>query len=159
MPNKKISELDELTTVTNDDLLVIVNDPGGDPTSYHITIGTLFQAINDYGITSATVTSTSGAVTFDYSLGNAFEHTLDENVTSITLSNPPASGTYGEIIIKFVQDSTGSWTVAGWPASVKWIGGTEPTITTTATTGTDIIALKTWDGGTTWYGDYSQDYS
>ena len=110
MANQKISELQELTAVTNDDLLVIVNDPGGDPTSYHITIGTLFSSITDYGITSETVTSTSNAVTFDYSLGNAFEHTLDENITSITLSNPPASGIYGEIIIKFIQDG---WIVTG----------------------------------------------
>ena len=115
--------------------------------------------LTDYGITSTSPASTAGAVTFDCANGNAFQHTLDENVTSITLSNPPASGTYGEIIIKFIQDGTGSRTVAGWPAAVKWPSGTAPTITTTATTGVDIVTLKTWDAGTTWYGNYSQDYS
>jgi hypothetical protein len=115
--------------------------------------------LKDFGLASTSPASTAGAVTFDLSTGNAFQHTLDENVTSITLSNPPASGTYGECIIKFIQDGTGSRTVAGWPASVKWPGGTAPTITTTLTTGTDLIVLKTWDAGTTWYGDFSQDYS
>jgi len=115
--------------------------------------------LTDYGITSTTPSSSSGAITFDLANGNAFQTTLTENITSITLSNPPASGTYGECIIKFVQDGTGSRTVAGWPAAVKWPGGTAPTITTTLTTGTDIVTLKTWDGGTTWFGDFSQDYS
>ena len=115
--------------------------------------------IKDYSITSTTPTSSSGAITFDCANGNAFQVTLTENITGVTLSNPPASGLYGEIIIKFVQDGTGSRTVGGWPGAVKWPGGTAPTITTTATTGTDLVTLKTWDGGTTWYGDYSQDYS
>ena len=94
----------------------------------------------------------------DWENGNAFQVTLTENITTVTLSNPPASGTLGEIIIKFVQDGTGSWTVT-WPSSVKWPGGTAPVITATATTGTDCVALKTWDGGTTYFGDFTQDYS
>ena len=39
-----------------------------------------------------------------------------------------------------MQDSVGSRT-ATFPASVKWAGGTAPTLTTTATTGTDILTL------------------
>ena len=114
--------------------------------------------LKDYGLTSTTPTSTAGAMTVDLSLGNAFQHTLDENVTTMTISNPSASGTYCEFSIKFIQNGTGNFTVA-WPGSVKWPGGTAPVITTTATTGTDICFLKTWDAGTTWYGDASQDYS
>jgi len=115
--------------------------------------------LTDYSLTSTSPSSSSGALTLDIENGNSFEVTLTENVTGVTLSNPSPSGDYCEIIIKFKQDSTGSWTVGGWPAAVKWPGGAAPTITTTATTGVDIVALKTWDAGTTWYGDYSQDYS
>lgn len=115
--------------------------------------------IQDYGITSTTPSISSGAITFDFANGNAFEVLLTENITIITLSNPPASGIYGEIIIKFVQDGTGSRTVAGWPATVNWPGGTAPVITTDLTTGTDVIVLKTWDAGTDYFGDFSQDYS
>lgn len=115
--------------------------------------------IKDYSITRTAPASSSGAITFDYALGQAFDVTLTENITSITISNPPASGNYGEIVIAFVQDGTGGWTVAGWPAAVKWPGGTAPTITTTATTGSDDITLRTSDGGTKWRGDFSQDYS
>ena len=115
--------------------------------------------LKDYSLTSTSPTISSGAVTFDAALGNAFQLTLTENVTAITLSNPSPTGKYCELIIKMIQDGTGSRTVAGWPAGVKWPGGTAPTITTTLTTGTDLISLKTWDAGTTWYGDFSQDYS
>lgn len=114
--------------------------------------------ITDYGVAYSTPSSSSGAITFDLEDGNVFFVTLTENITSITLSNPVASGTYCEIVIEFLQDSTGGRTVA-WPASVKWPSGEAPVITTTATTGRDKVFLSTRDGGTTWLGEYSQDYS
>ena len=118
-----------------------------------------YPRLTGYRLTSSTPTSSSGAITFNLATSNAFQVTLTENITGITIIGAPSSGTFGECIIKFVQDGTGSRTVAGWPASVQWATGSAPTITTTATTGTDIITLKTWNAGTTWYGDYSQDYS
>jgi hypothetical protein len=111
--------------------------------------------LDDYGVENNAITSTSNAITADLATGNSFTHTLTEN-TTFTLSNPPATGTYGECIIKIIQDST-TRTVA-WPASVKWPGGTAPVIST-ASGAVDIIVLKTWDGGTTWYGNFSQTFS
>ncbi len=110
--------------------------------------------LKDFGITSTSPTSSSNAMTIDLALGNAFQHTLTEN-TTVTLSNPPASGTFGECIIKFVQDS--STRTVTWPASVIWPGNTAPVIST-ASGDIDIVTLKTWDGGTTWFGNFSQDY-
>jgi hypothetical protein len=111
-----------------------------------------------FGETSSSPSSATNAITFDLANGAAFEVTLTENISSITISNPPTTGNHAAIIVKFIQDSTGSWTVTGWPASVKWPGGTAPVITTTLTTGTDIVILETWDAGTTWYGRFFQDY-
>lgn len=119
--------------------------------------GAIVQAeLTDYSITSTSPSSSSGSITLDYSASNAFQTTLTENITTVTLSNPPASGTYGEIIWKVVQDSTPR--TITFPASVKWTGGTAPTIST-GSGDVDIIVLKTWDGGTNWYGDYSQAYA
>ena len=115
--------------------------------------------LEDIGYTHNTVAISSGAVTFDLTTGNSFDVSLTENITSITISNPPATGTKGIFEVTFVQDATGSRTVTGWPASVEWPSGTAPTITTTATTGTDDVTLRTHDGGTTWRGNFSQDYS
>lgn len=111
--------------------------------------------LKDYAITSSSPASTAGAITFDLAVSNAFEHTLDENITAITLSNPPASGKYGEIIIKFTQDAAVARTITGWPAGVKWPGGTEMSMTATLSA-VDMVHLATWDGGTTWYATYTQ---
>lgn len=113
----------------------------------------------DYGYIHTTPTISSGAIEFDIENGNSFNVSLTENITAITISNPSPTGNGCEMRIVFVQDGTGSRTVAGWPASVKWPGGTAPTITTTLTTGTDKIILTTEDAGTTWLGNFSQDYS
>lgn len=113
--------------------------------------------LKDYSVTHSTVSSTAGAVTFDFSVSNSFDITLTENVTSITLSNPPASGKYGEIVIEIIQDATGGWTVT-WPVNVKWPGGTPPTITAAANS-IDAIMLSTINGGTTWRGNFQQNYS
>ena len=170
MANRKISELDTVSTPTSDDLIVIVDNPSGDPTSKATTLGDVadfvlvqvppaesdvaIYPLTAYNVEYTTVTATSGAITFDYSVGNAYSHTLTANITSITISNAPTD--YGEIIIRFVQNNTGNFTVSGWPASVLWPGGTAPTITAAANS-EDIVTLK-WFGGTDWYGDYSQDY-
>lgn len=118
--------------------------------------------LKDYSISAVTVTPgvpTANDLEFDMELGNTFQVTLDQNIDLVILSNPPASGNYGEMTIKFVQDATGTRTVTGWPAGVKWSGGVEPTLTTTATTGTDLVHLETWDGGTTWFATIAQDFS
>ena len=105
--------------------------------------------LKDYSETL--VSANSGTTyTIDLTTGNTFKITMTGNCT-FTFSNPPISGTTGSFTLILIQDGTGSRT-ATWPASVKWAGGTAPTLTTTATTGTDILTFVTTDAGTTWYG-------
>ncbi len=85
------------------------------------------------------VTISSGAVTFDLSQANNFNVTLNANITSITFSNIPATGNGTPIVIELTQDATGGRTVAGWPAAVKWPGGSAPTVTAAANA-VDVIA-------------------
>ena len=105
--------------------------------------------LKDYGETLVTANS-STSYTIDLTNGNAFKITLTGNCT-FTFSNPPASGTQGSFTLILIQDGTGSRT-ATWPGSVTWPAGSEPTLTTTATTGTDVFVFSTNDGGTVWYG-------
>lgn len=102
--------------------------------------------------------ATSGATdTIDLTDGNVHNVTLTANCT-FTFSNPPASGTSGTFTLFLNQDGTGSRT-ATWPGSVKWAGGTAPTLTTTASR-TDILVFTTIDAGVIWYGAVSgQDFS
>ena len=58
-------------------------------------------------------------------------------------------------ILICTQDSTGSRTATF--TSVKWPSGTAPTLTTTASTGRDILTFVA--DGTNWYGTYAQAFA
>ena len=113
--------------------------------------------LKDIGETCVT-NATSGATdTISLTDGNVHNVTLTADCT-FTFAAPPASGTSGSFTLFLNQDGTGSRT-ATWPGSVKWAGGTAPTLTTTASR-TDILVFTTIDAGTIWYGAVSgQDFS
>ncbi len=112
----------------------------------------------DYAVANNSVSSSSGTVTLDLSTGNSFETTLTENITTVTLSNPPASGNYGQLVWRITQDGGGGAYTVTFPAAVQWPGGTAPTITT-SNDAVDEITLRTTDGGTTWRGSFSQAFA
>lgn len=95
--------------------------------------------------------NSSTAITVDLSTGSAQKITLTGNAT-FALSNPQTGGAY---VLKLVQDATGSRTVT-WPTTVKWPGGTAPTLTTTAGQ-VDLVNLY-WDS-TDYFGSYSLNYT
>ena len=107
----------------------------------------------DTAVTTTTPSSAAGILVLDMTLGGVFEVTLTEAVTTLTLSNPPASGKMGVITLIAKQDSTGGWAIT-FPASVKWEqdSGLSPDQTLDAGDVADIYSLVTVDAGTTWYG-------
>lgn len=108
--------------------------------------------LKDVGLTVTSPSSSSGTLTLDMENGNAFDVTLDEDVTTLTLSNPPATGDFGTIILIARQDGTGGWDFT-WPGSMIWERATgESPAQTTTPNAVDIYALMTPDEGTTWYG-------
>ncbi len=113
--------------------------------------------IKDFGITHNTLTQSSGTVDIDLSTGNSFSFVLTENAT-LTLSNPPASGTYGQVTLRIIQDGAGGAYTVTYPAAVLWAGGSGPTMST-GNDAVDKVTLDTIDGGTTWDGNYAQAYS
>ena len=134
---------------------------GDDTTKLPLAGGTLSGAVvaadqiisravfKDYGETAVTNATSGATETLDLESGNVFDLTLDNNCT-ITLSNPPASGTSGSFTLILRQDGTGSRTVT-WPASVDWASATAPTLTTDASA-VDVLTFMTVDGGTIWLG-------
>ena len=97
--------------------------------------------------TVTALTISSGVVDIDCSLGDYFTLALAANVTSITFSNLPAAGHGASKLVRITQDSTAR-TVA-WPASFKWAGGTAGAVST-ASGAVDVLAISTFDAGTTW---------
>lgn len=97
------------------------------------------------GYTEEVATANTGtAYTIDLANGSVQILTLTGNCT---FTFPTA--TAGKSFVLFLkQDGTGSRTVT-WAASVKWPGGTAPTITSTASK-QDIYSF--FSDGTNWYG-------
>ena len=91
----------------------------------------------------------TGAFSIDFSKNVSQKLTLTGNST-LTFLNAVAGNTY---VLKMVQDATGGRTVT-WPASVKWSGGTAPTLS--LANKTDIASF--YYDGTTFYGAYSLNY-
>jgi len=114
--------------------------------------------LKDYAIKHNAVSSSSGTVVLDLTTGNSFVTTLTENITTVTLSNPPATGIYGQLVWKIIQDGAGGAHTVTFPASVLWPSGTAPTITVT-NDAIDEITLRTIDAGTQWRGSFSQAFS
>lgn len=97
--------------------------------------------------TRAAPTISGGTLTINLATANVFEVTRNANISTVSFTNPPASGIACSFIIKF--NATGSYSVT-WPASVRWSGGTAPTLT--ATSGkVDTLVFYTTNGGVTYY--------
>ena len=101
--------------------------------------------------TKGTSTNSGTAFTVDLATGNFFEIDLQGNsgtVTSMTFSNPAATGKASAWTIKFIQGSTAR--ALTYPTAIKWGGGVDHVMSTTDNY-VDIISFFTIDGGTTIY--------
>ena len=81
----------------------------------------------------------------DLSLGNVQTKTIS-GVTTLTFSNPPATGSSGSFTLILTNGGSAAVT---WPTSVDWPLATAPTLTAA---GVDVLVFTTIDAGTTWYG-------
>lgn len=88
----------------------------------------------------------AGTATLDLSKGNVQHITMPAGNIAIAISN----GSVGQcFIVRILQDSSGSRTVT-WFTTIKWAGGSPPTLTATAnkadTFGFEITGSGTYDG-------------
>lgn len=138
--NRAVTVPDADFTMTGNDLTqTLTNKTITNPTVTNYTESVV--AIGNSG-TSQTLSLTSGTVQTVTLTGNC------------TFTMPTATAGKSFILI-VVQDGTGGRTATF--TSVKWPNGTAPTITTTATTGRDILTFVA--DGTNWYGTFAQNFS
>ena len=100
----------------------------------------IFKSLRETMVTA----NTTAAYTINAANGTIFNLTLTANCTYTF----PSATAGGQFTLLQKQDATGSRTVT-WPASVRWAGGTAPTITATASK-TDVISFVA--DGTYWLG-------
>jgi len=107
--------------------------------------------ITAYLETAPAIVNSSTTQTISLASGTVLSYTLTGNCT---FTMPTAtSGT--SFIVRLIQDATGSRTATF--TGVKWPAGTAPTITTTASTGVDIISFVCI--AAVWYGNASQAFA
>jgi hypothetical protein len=93
--------------------------------------------------------NSGAALTVDFSRGAAQKITLTANCT-LTLTSASKGSAY---VLNLVQDGTGGRTVT-WPASVKWPGGTGPTLS--AANKADLVTL--YYNGTNFLGNSALNF-
>jgi hypothetical protein len=107
--------------------------------------------MKDYAETVHAGGNTSTAQTLALTNGNVQTWTMTGNCT-FTMPSGSTLQAGSSFTVILTQDGTGSRT--GAFTGVKWAGGTAPTLTTTATTGIDILTFTTFNGGASpvWHG-------
>lgn len=100
----------------------------------------IYQAFQSY------TPSASATATLDLSLGNDHRITMPAGNVTIALSNEQVGQKF---LVSITQDGGGSRTVT-WFSTIKWAGGSAPTLTTTAskrdTFGFVVTGSGTYDG-------------
>ena len=139
--------------------LIIKPASGGDSLIFQDGAGTAVATISTNNVlyskgvqeTVGTSTNATNAMSVDLATGNFFTIDLQSNnatVSSMTFSNPAASGSVSAWTIKWIQGSTAR--ALTYPAAVKWGGGVDH-VMSTADNAVDIVSMFTIDGGTTIY--------
>ena len=100
-----------------------------------------------YLTTANANTTVSGTYAVDLSQANYFKYTITGS-TVFTFINPSTSA---EVFV-MVMANGGSYSIT-WPSTVRWPGGTVPTLTTT---GTDVLVFSTDDSGSNYRGVATQ---
>ena len=141
-----------LGTPTSANFAALLTDETGTGLNVFATAPTLSNpTITAYLETAPAIANSSTAVTLALASGTVLSYTLTGNCT---FTMPTAtSGT--SFMVKLIQDGTGGRTATF--TGVKWPGGTAPTITTTATTGTDLLSFVCIN--TIWYGNAAQAFA
>lgn len=124
----------------------------------NIALATVAKSFADYEVSRAKLKDTSetaysvgnvsGAVSIDYTNGHWQYATVTGNITSLTITNPPATGSGGWLTLELIQDGTGSRTIS-LSSTYKTAGGTGIVLSTAASS-KDLVHLTTRDAGTTW---------
>ena len=107
--------------------------------------------VTTYLETAPAIVNSSTTQTIALASGTVLSYTLTGNCT---FTMPTAtSGT--SFIVRLIQDGTGSRTATF--TGVNWPGGTAPVITTTATTGVDVLSFVCV--ASVWYGTFAQAFA
>lgn len=132
MADQRITELNNYTTPQSSDVIPIVDV--GTTTTKKITWASLFKkpAIDATNPTAATYAPATGSqtVALDCVLNNMHFVTGHADGTAITFTVANVTNNQ-PFIVSITQGATTPSTIVAWFATIRWVGGTEPTLTAT----------------------------
>ena len=102
--------------------------------------------LKDYGETVNALGTVGASPNIDLESGNVVTATVAGTAPTFSFSNPSAAGKCCSCTLLLTN---GGLETIVWPASVKWLGDTAPTLNSA---GVDVLTFFTVDGGATWYG-------
>lgn len=97
---------------------------------------------------SVSSTISSGNVTLNLSEAQVFLIDLNSNITTVSITNVPVTSNIA-INFSIVFTADGTQRTVSWPASVRWAGGSAPTLSSTSGK-KDLLHFISYDNGTTW---------
>ena len=86
----------------------------------------------------------SNSLEIDWRLGRQYSHALADSLLSVTFLDPADAGEYFLVVTQ-----GGSFTISGWPTTVRWFGGSPPGMTLA---GGQIDLIRFFWAGTSYYG-------
>lgn len=150
--DEKLTQLSELTTITDDDIIYVVDSPSSTAVSYKITKANL---VKNNTIITFNSEYDNGSKTTDFSVdfinGQKQKCTLTANTMTLTLDTTSIG--VGNYVLKIVNGGLATLTWASETGSVLFPGGTAPTLTAS---GTDIVSF--YYDGTDFYGQAGVDF-
>lgn len=114
--------------------------------SNYTTTNTLSSGWTDYGFIVPIVSNT---LTLELSAFSFFLVYLNNNISSITFNNPKAAPLITSFVLQLSADGTAR--TVTWPVSIRWPGGSAPSVTSTANK-VDTFTFFSYDSGLSYYG-------
>ena len=160
MADKRISGLTAMTTISKDDILLVVDDPAGTPTNKKISIEKFFSNVEPqivFANVSAASNSTAGGVTFRGGIGVSKNIIVDGNVTvngvfTLTgngaITNLSSNITPDTTITYDIGNSTASWKDAYVQKITGHTGALEISANTTLSANLTTSGANVWIDGT-----------
>jgi protein involved in ribonucleotide reduction len=153
-----LGDVDGVANGTN----IVIDDVATTINAYAVSFGVngRLDMNKGYSEAGATATQATNTITFDATKGNTQKFVPSAVVNTVNFTNINTASTQcTSATLIFLHGATpygltsGTFSVqlAGVTKTVKWSGGSAPTLTNTANK-TDILNFLTYDGGTTWLG-------
>ena len=122
MADKRISGLTAMTTISKDDILLVVDDPAGTPTNKKISIEKFFANVEPqivFANVSEASNSTSASVTFRGGIGVSKNIIVDGNVTVNGVFTLTGNGAITNLSSNITPDTTITYDIGNSTASWK----------------------------------------